>query len=57
LLNAGLLCRVAALKLFSGAIGSRYGDPIPSGAKKGPSAPSMGQVRKLAMLEPANEGS
>ena len=52
-LNAGLLHRVAAAKLFSSAIGSRYGDAIRSGAKKGPSAPSMGQVRNLAMLSQA----
>jgi hypothetical protein len=37
----------------AGAIGSRYGDAIRSGAKKGPSAPSMGQVRNLAMLSQA----
>jgi hypothetical protein len=38
---------------FSSAIGSRYGDAIRPNAKKGPSAPSMGQVRNLAMLSQA----
>jgi hypothetical protein len=38
---------------FSSAIGRRYGDAIRTGAKKGPSALSMGQVRNLAMLSQA----